>query len=277
MTRLLTRAALVILAVVTVIYLVAPIILIVPMAFSDSMYLTFPPSQYSIRWFETLFADPTWLISGLTSLQVAVFSTFWSVVLGVLAALGLVRGKFPFRGGVAAVILAPIIVPYVIVGLAAYIAFLQVGLTQTPVGLILIHTALAVPYVTINVAAGLANVNRDVERAAQSLGAGPITTFVKVTLPAILPSVLAGAVFAFITSWDEVVTAIFLTGPQFSTLPVRIWSGVKVQIDPTVAAISALTLFVILAAFLAWGAGKAAQKLLDSRRMRADLTTGRRS
>ncbi|WP_182358756.1 ABC transporter permease [Tomitella gaofuii] len=269
MTRILTRAGLSLLAALTVLYLLFPVLIIVPMSFAKSAFLKFPPKEFSTRWYHQLIDDPVWIESALNSLEVAVFATICAVVLGTLAAMGLVRGRYPLRGAVTAVLLAPIIVPYVIVGLAVYIVFLRIGLTETPLGFILVHTALAVPYVTINVAAGLAGYDRDLELAAHSLGAGPVSTFFRVTLPNIAPSVLAGALFAFITSWDEVVSAIFLSGPMMRTLPVQIWSGIRVQVEPTVAAIASLTLFVIVASFVLYGltslSRKAVRKYLDRR------------
>lgn len=271
MTRILTRASLVLLAVVTGVYLLLPVLVVVPMSFSDSSFLNFPPEGFSMRWYEALADDPAWMSSALSSLKVALLSSICAVVLGVLAALALVRGSIPFRNTVSAVLLAPLIVPYVIVGLSVYISFLKLGLTETTLGFVLVHTALAVPYVTINVATGLIGVDRRLEMASMNLGAGPVSTFFRITLPLILPSVLAGALFAFITSWDEVVTAIFLSGPELTTLPVKMWSGIRVQIDPSVAALSSLSLFVILAAFSAMGLARLIQKLI--RRRRAANTT----
>ncbi|MDV8070704.1 ABC transporter permease [Rhodococcus sp. IEGM 1366] len=272
MTRLLTRAGLTLLVTLTVAYLILPVLVVIPMSFADSAFLTFPPDAFSTRWYQQLLDDPTWLNSALVSLRVAVLSMICAVTLGVLAAMGLVRGKYPFRGPITALLLAPIIVPYVIVGLAVYIVFLELGLTETTLGFVLVHTALAVPYVTINVAAGLAGFDRGLELASQSLGAGPISTFFRVTFPNIAASVFAGALFAFITSWDEVVSAIFLSGAQMTTLPVRIWSGVKVQVDPTVAAISGLTLFVIIASFVLFGAMKLTRNIIRKWRYRNAVT-----
>lgn len=265
MTKTLTRAGLAILAALIGIYLILPVLIVVPMSFSDSSFLTFPPGDLSLRWFHNIVDDPVWLTSALASLKVALLSSICAVLLGVLAALALVRGRMPFRNTITAVLLAPLIVPYVIVGLAAYIAFLRLGLTQTTLGFVLVHTCLAVPYVVINVVAGLVSVDRRLEMAAMSLGAGPITTFFKVTLPLILPSVLAAGLFAFIISWDEVVTAIFLSGPDLTTLPVQMWSGIRVQIDPTVAAISTLVLLVILGSFLVLGLTRLIQRLARRR------------
>jgi len=261
MTKILTRGGLAALAVLIGVYLILPVVIVVPMSFSDSSFLSFPPGETSLRWFRNILDDPVWLESAATSLRVAVLTAVCSVVLGTLAALALVRGRLPFRNAITAVLLAPVIVPYVIVGLAAYIAFLQLGLTETTLGFVLVHTCLAVPYVVINVTAGLVSVDRRLEMAAMSLGAGPVTTFFTVTLPLILPSVLSGALFAFFISWDEVVTAIFLSGPEMTTLPVQMWSGVRVRIDPTVAAISTLVLLVVFGSFLVLGLTRLVRRL----------------
>lgn len=265
MTKILTRAGLAILAALIGVYLILPVLIVVPMSFSDSSFLTFPPGELSLRWFRNLVEDPVWIGSALASLKVAVLSAVSSVVLGVLASLALVRGRMPFRNTIIAILLAPLIVPYVIIGLASYIVFLQLGLTQTTLGFVLVHTCLAVPYVVINVVAGLVSVDRRVEMAAMSLGAGPVTTFFQVTLPLILPSVLSGGLFAFFISWDEVVTAIFLSGPELTTLPVQMWSGIRVQIDPTVAAISTIVMLVIFGSFIVLGLTRLIRQLAHRR------------
>ncbi|MFS3128957.1 ABC transporter permease [Nocardioides sp. Bht2] len=266
MTRILTRTGLVLLAVAVAAYVLLPILIIFPMSVGESSFMTFPPEGFSWKWYEALRDDPTWLESAVASLRVAGLSAALSVVLGTAAALALVRGRFPFRRGVLVVMLAPLIVPYVIVGLAVYVAFLEAGLTETTLGFVLVHTCLGVPYVMINVCAGLVAVDRRLEMASMNLGAGPISTFFRVTLPAILPNMLAGALFAFITSWDEVVVAIFMSGPTMTTLPVKMWSGIRVQIDPTLAAISTLALLVILASFALMGLIRLTQRLVGRRR-----------
>ena len=253
MTRIASRSLLVLVVALTALYLALPAFIVVPISFSDSQFLTFPTESYSTRWYEELFQDSVWLESALASLRVAIFSSLGATVLGVLAALALVRGRFPGRSALMGVLLAPLIVPYVIIGLAAYVTFLELGLTETTLGFVLVHLALGVPYVVINVSAGLLNVDPRLEMAARSLGAGPVTTFFKVTLPLIFPSVLTGAFFAFIISWDEVVAAIFLSGPNMTTLPVQMWSGIRIQIDPVVAAVSTLTLTISIAAFAVLG------------------------
>lgn len=271
MTRILTRVGLVTLAVLIGMYLLLPVLVVVPMSLSDSSFLNFPPGHLSLRWYHQLAVDPTWGQSALASLQVALLSAACSAVLGTMAALALVRGRFPFRKPIMGVLLMPLIVPYVIIGLAVYIAFLKFGLTETVLGFVLVHTCLGVPYVMINVASGLVTVDRRLEMAAMNLGAGPVSTFLRITLPLIAPSVLAGALFAFVTSWDEVVTAIFLSGPDLTTLPVKMWSGIRVQIDPAVAAVSSLALLVILTALLLVGLTKLIHKLAR-RRIGAEST-----
>lgn len=262
MNRLLVRGGLTLLAVTTGMLLILPVLVVVPMSFSDSSFLNFPPEKLSLRWFENFFQDPGWRASTLASMRVAVLVMLLAVVLGTSAALGLVRGNLRFKAVVAGLIMAPLIVPYVIVGLAVYAVALELNLTQTTLGFVLVHTALAVPYVTVNVAAALASYDERLEHAAMSLGANRAVTFVKVTLPMILPSLAAGALFAFITSWDEVVVSLFLSGPELTTLPVRMWSGVRVQIDPTVAAVSTMLLLLTITMFVIGGLAR----LLQNRR-----------
>lgn len=247
------RKLLWVLAALTAVYLVLPVFIVIPTSFSDSAFLEFPPKAWSWRWYENFFTDLTWLDSAVASLQIGVQVTLLSLVLGTAAALGMVRGSYPGRALVSALVMAPVLVPYVIIGLAVYAVFLEAGITETVLGFVLVHTALAVPYVVITVSSALMSFDRRLEQAAMSLGAGPLTTFARVTLPLIAPSLASGAVFAFVTSFDEVVTSVFLSGPDLTTLPVRMWSGVRVQIDPTVAAVSSMLLLVTLSLFAAAG------------------------
>ncbi|GAA1325580.1 ABC transporter permease [Leucobacter albus] len=272
MAKILTRAFLGLLAVLIGVYLLMPVLVIVPMSWSESPYLAFPPEGFTMQWYEKFFNDAAWMSSLGHSVSIGLLSALLSVVLGTMGALALVRGKFPFRGVVMGVLLAPMIVPFVIVGLAVYITFLGLGLTQTTLGFVLVHTALGVPYVLINVVASLSSVDRRLEMAAMNLGATPLGTFFRITLPLIFPGMLAGALFAFITSWDEVVVAIFLSGPDITTLPVKMWSGIRVQIDPTIAAISTISLIVILAAFAGQGVFKLFASASERRRRKRIVT-----
>ncbi|MEZ0076068.1 ABC transporter permease [Planotetraspora sp. GP83] len=260
-SRRLVRASLGALAVLTGLYLVLPVFIVIPMSFSDSAFLEFPPKAWSWRWYENFLGDETWVSSLVSSVQVGVLVTLCAVVLGTAAALGMVRGRYPLKALVSALVMAPVLVPYVIIGLAVYAVFLDLGLTETLLGFVLVHTALAVPYVVITVSSALMSFDRRLENAAMSLGAAPVVTFARVTLPVILPSVLSGAVFAFVTSFDEVVTSVFLSGPDFTTLPVQMWSGVRVRIDPTVAAVSSMLLLVTLALFAVAGLARLARRV----------------
>lgn len=264
------RAALAVLVGLVALYLVLPVFVVVPASFSDSSFLKFPPEQLSLRWYEAFFTDEEWTAGAVASLRIGILVTLLSVVLGTAGALAMVRGRYPLRSAVSGLLLAPILVPYVITGLGVYALFLQLGLTETTTGFVLVHTALSVPYVVISVSSALASVDRGLELAAMNLGAGPVGTFARITLPLILPGMLSGAVFAFATSFDEVVSSVFLSGPDMTTLPVQMWSGVRVSVDPTVAAASSMLLLITLSLFAATGAARLARRLRRGQRGGSD-------
>jgi putative spermidine/putrescine transport system permease protein len=234
------RALLIALAALIGIFFIMPILIVIPLSFTSVPSFQFPPPGWSLQWYTNFFTDPTWTRAAFTSIKVVIPVVILATTLGTMAAFGLVRGRYPGRGVVSALMMAPIIVPYVVTGIGMYAVFLEFGLAGTVPGFVLAHTALALPFVVINVGAVLVAFDRRLELAAMNLGANPIKTFWKVTLPIILPGVLAGALFAFATSWDEVVVAIFLSSGVTETLPVEIWSGVRVSIDPTIAAVSTM-------------------------------------
>jgi putative spermidine/putrescine transport system permease protein len=188
--------------------------------------------------------DPQWSRGFVNSMQVATLTALLSTVLGTLAALGIVRGRFPGKGLANALILSPLIVPVIIIAIGFFAFYSITRLTGSLPGLVLTHTALAVPFVIINVGAVLRTMDRNLEMAAASLGADPVRTFWRVTFPIILPGVFAGALFAFITSWDEVVVSIFMTSTRFRTLPVEMWEQVRQVVDPTVAAVATVVMVV---------------------------------
>jgi putative spermidine/putrescine transport system permease protein len=202
-----------------------------------------------------MLTDPQWSTGFINSAQTALFAALLATVLGTLAALGTARGRFPGRSAVNALILSPLIVPVIIIAIGMFSVFVRWKIAGSMVGLVLAHTALAVPFVVVNVTTSLRTMDRNLELAAQSLGAGPVRTFRRITLPLIMPGMLAGGLFAFITSWDEVVVAIFLTSARFRTLPVEMWEQVRQVVDPTVAAVSttllAVTTTLLLLAFVA--------------------------
>lgn len=252
--RILTRALVALVALL----LVAPILIVIPVSFSSGQYLQFPPPGWSLEWYRSFFDDPTWIAAVWTSLQVAGITTVVATVLGTLAAMALVRWAGRGHTLASTLLMTPVIVPVIIFAAGAYAMYLNVGLVGSMSGLVLGHTVLALPFVVVNVAAPLRTLDRNLELAAQSLGASPVRTVFTVTLPLIAPGVLAGALFAFITSFDEVVLALFVTTPQTQTLPVKMWSSIQLELDPTIAAASSL---MILGSTLVVGlAGLAGRK-----------------
>ena len=233
----------------TVFYLLAPTLVIVPMSFTEARILSFPPEGFSLQWYERMFTDRQWSTGMVNSLLVAVLTAIVATVLGTLAALGLSRGRFPGRALVNGLVLSPLIVPVVVIAIGMFGLFVTWRLSGSMVGLVLAHTALALPFVVVNVSTSLQTMDRNLELAAANLGADPRRSFLHITLPIILPGVVAGAIFSFITSWDEVVVAIFMTSARFRTLPVEMWEQVRQVVDPTVAAVST-TLLVVTTALL---------------------------
>jgi putative spermidine/putrescine transport system permease protein len=239
-------------AVVTAVllFMALPILIIVVLSFSSASYLTFPPPAFGVRWYRAYFGSAEWLAATGLSLSIAASVVVLATVLGTLAALGLAQLPPLLRTIAAALILSPLIVPVIVVAIGIYYAYSRYGLVGTPIGLVLAHTCLAVPFVVTSVSASLAGFDRRLEQAALSLGATPWGTFRQVTLPLIRPGVLTGALFAFITSFDELVVALFLSGSGAVTLPRRMWDDLRFAIDPTIAAVSTLTI-VLTASLLA--------------------------
>lgn len=222
-------------------FLALPILIVVALSFSSASYLTFPPPAFGIRWYRAYLGSREWLDSTWLSLAVAASVVALATVLGTLAALGLRRLPRSARAAIGALILSPLIVPGIVVAIGIYYVFSSYHLVGTPVGLVLAHTCLAVPFVVTSVSANLAGLDRRLEQAALSLGATPWGAFRQVTLPLIRPGILVGALFAFITSFDELIVALFLAGSSAVTLPRRMWDDLRFAIDPTIAAVSTLT------------------------------------
>jgi putative spermidine/putrescine transport system permease protein len=221
-------------------YLIFPIFVIIPVSFSSAKYLAFPPPGVSLQWYENFFGRPEWRAAAWLSIWVGVAVTLLSCALGTPAALALVRGHFPGKRLINGFILSPVIVPGIIVAVGLYFVYARLGLIGHPIALVLAHTCLAVPFVVINVSAALYGFDERLEQAAMSLGATPWRTFWQVTFPLIRPGVLAGAVFAFITSFDELLVALFVSGTTAMTLPRLMWQEIRQDIDPTIAAASTL-------------------------------------
>ena len=223
-------------------WLLAPMLIVLPMGFTDRRSLSFPPTGWSLEWYRNFFSSDEWYGALLTSLEIAVLVTLLATLLGTASAFALVRGRFPGRAAINALLLAPLVVPVVIVAIAVFAAFLRWRLSGTVAGFVLAHTALAIPFVIITVTSSLRTFDVRLELAAANLGASPLRTFRQVTLPLILPGVLSGALFAFITSFDEVVVALFLQSSDVRTLPVQMFTSVTREVDPTIAAASTMIL-----------------------------------
>ena len=229
-------------------FLIGPIIVIIPLSFNSEPYFTYPMPGYSWRWYNEIFGDgpqaTLWQRSIFNSIIVGVFAALLATILGTVAALGLTRAKFPFKGLIMAVLISPIIVPIVITAVSMFYFYAKVGLVSNLFGIILAHAALGAPYVVITVSATLVGFDQNLVRAGASLGAGPIRVFLVVTLPIILPGVVSGALFAFAASWDELVVVLFLASTEQHTVPRRMWSGIRELISPTITA--AATMLIIL-------------------------------
>ena len=235
--------------ILVLLFLALPILIVASLSFSSASYLTFPPPALSVRWYQAYLGSREWLASTWLSLGVAACVVVLATTLGTLAALGLARLRGPARALVAALVVSPLIIPGIIAAIGIYYAFSRYRLVGSLVGLVLAHTCLAVPFVVTSVSASLAGLDRGLERAALGLGATPWGTFRQVTLPLISPGILVGALFAFITSFDELIVALFLSGSGAVTLPRRMWDDLRFSIDPTIAAVSTLTI-VLTAAVL---------------------------
>ena len=232
-------------------FLIAPILVIVPLSFNAEPYFTFTesmlaldPDAFSLRWYQDIIDNRQWLHSIKNSFIIATFATLLATALGTVAALGLSRPHMPYRTILMGLLISPMIVPLIISAAAMYFFYSNVGLSQTMLGLILAHAALGTPFVVITVTATLSGFDHSLTRASASLGADPTQTFFKVTLPLILPGVVSGGLFAFITSFDEVVVVLFLAGYEQRTIPRQMWAGIREQISPTILAVATILVCV---------------------------------
>jgi putative spermidine/putrescine transport system permease protein len=217
-------------------FLIAPILAVIPLSFNAEPYFSYPMPGLSLQWYRDFFGNQRWTGALLLSVKLAVTVTILSTGLGTMAALGLARTRLPFRSLILGLLLLPMIVPVIIVAVAVFMSFGYFGLIGTFAGLALAHTALATPFVVITVTSTLTTFDWTLQRAGQGLGATPFFTFRKVILPLILPGVITGGIFAFVTSFDEVVVALFLSSAEQRTLPKQMFSGIREMISPTITA-----------------------------------------
>ncbi|WP_033048367.1 ABC transporter permease [Sinorhizobium meliloti] len=243
--------------ILAMVFLIGPSLAIIPISFSSANFLSYPLPGFSLQWYYKILQPHPWMSALLNSLIIGAGATVVASILGTVAALGLSRGHLPARSAILAVVISPMIVPVVISGVGMYFFFARLGLVASFLGLVLAHAVLAVPFVVITVTATLKNFDMNLVRAAASLGASPFHAFRTVTLPLIAPGVVSGALFAFVFSFDEVVVALFISGPGQRTLPRQMFDGLRDNIDPSILAMS--TLLVIISVVL-MGCGALAQK-----------------
>ncbi len=229
------------------IFLIAPILVILPLSFNAEDFFTFTaatvaldPDGYSLKHYRDFFTNPNWQQALVNSLQIAPMATLLSVGFGTLAAIGLSRPHVPYSGAIMALLISPMIVPLIISAAGMFFFYSRIGLQGTYWGVVLAHATLGVPFVIITVTATLVGFDRSLERAAASLGAGPVRTFFKIQMPLILPGVISGGLFAFITSFDEVVVVLFVGSAGQKTLPWQMFTGLREQISPTILAVASI-------------------------------------
>jgi putative spermidine/putrescine transport system permease protein len=233
------------------VFLVAPMIIVVIISFSSAPFLTFPPPGFSMQWYRNLFADSAWADSLTTSVEIVIPTGVLAMTIGTAAALGLARSRFSGKNVIIGLLMSPIVVPVIIIAAAIFGVFRIWDLTGTLTGFILAHTVLTVPYVVSTVLASLQMVDEQYENAALTLGASPWIVFRRIVLPLILPGVLSGLLFAMVISFDELVVSLFISSPTLRPVTVQMWSDVLGDINPTIAAIGTLLLLFSLLVLLA--------------------------
>ena len=256
-------------------FLMLPILVIVPLSFNTEPYFTFTegmlsfePEAYSLRWYRGILENPNWILAIKNSFIIGFFATILATTLGTIAAVGLASSEMPFKRLITALLLSPMIVPLIIIAAGMFFFYTRFNLVGTFPGLIIAHAALGVPFVIVTVTATLSGFDRSLYNAGLGLGANPMRAFKDVVLPLIRPGVISGALFAFVTSFDEVVLVLFLAGPEQRTIPRQMFSGLREQINPTILAVA--TLLVIVSACLLF-----TRELLSRRSER--LREGRRA
>jgi putative spermidine/putrescine transport system permease protein len=239
-----SRRALVVACTAIYIFLMLPLLVVFPISLSSAAYMQFPPPGLSWQWYERFLDDPQWVDATVRSLYVGVATAILALALGVPLAFSLVRGKFPGRWLVDRIALAPLIVPSIILSIAVYGMFAKLKLIGEWYGLVIAHTVLALPFVVLVMSAGLRDFDRGLEQAAEGLGASRTRALLKITLPLLRPSLVSAGLLAFISSFDELVVALFLAGPNM-TLPKKMFDNILMEIDPTIAAVSVLQILLV--------------------------------
>lgn len=242
------RALRALVCVLVAIYLLAPLVVVLVISFSSASFLRFPPPGYSWRWYANLLNDPAWMDAVGVSLRVLAPAAFTSTVLGTAAAMALVRGRIPGAGLMGAFLMVPMVVPGIITAAGLYIIYRGLGLNGTLPGMVIGHVIVTLPYVFATVASALRSMDPRLEAAAATLGANPARAFHRVTLPLLAPAVMSALLFAMVLSFDELIISLFVGSARLRTVPVQMWSNIRGDFDPTVAAIASLCFLVALIA-----------------------------
>jgi ABC-type spermidine/putrescine transport system permease subunit II len=237
------------LAILTLVFLCLPVIIVVPMSFSSAQSLEFPPPGLSLRWYAAFFGNEVWVRAGINSLLLATIASTVALLLGTLAAYGLVRGVFPLKDAIEANFIAPIIVPSIITAVALFIAFARLKILGTFFGLALAHTILVMPYAVLIMQVAIRSFDIRIEQVAATLGASRLQILTQVVLPNLLPSAAAAWIFSFVVSFDEVVVTLFLSGTHL-TIPKRMFNELVMQINPTITAVATLLITFNLVALM---------------------------
>ncbi|MBT9289815.1 ABC transporter permease [Prosthecodimorpha staleyi] len=232
-------------------FLLVPSLIVIPISFGNPGQIEFPPRQLTLDLYRQFFTDPAWWGSMVQSLLVAVVTTLLSLLLSVPAAYALARSHLPGRGGLQGLFMMPMLVPVIVLGLGLYLQFSSWGLLDTTAGIVLAHIMLTTPYIMVSVLSGLKHSDIALETVAAIMGASRVTIFFRVVLPQLKAAIAVGALFAFLMSLDEVVVAYFLTGTQAMTLPVKMFSSIRWELTPVLAAVS--TLLTVLSLLIALG------------------------
>mgnify|MGYP004472185527 FL=1 len=230
--------------IVLIIVMILPAVVIIPQAFTSLNYFKFPVEETSFKWFEKFFDNEQWVVGLGRSMMIAVLAAVLATVIGTMGALAMNKLNFKGKSVFMSIMIAPMVVPVVVVGAALYTTFAPIGLTNSIPGLVFAHTLLGIPMVFVTMLSGFANVNENLELAAMSMGSSPVGAFFKVTLPTVKTSVVSSVLFAFVTSLDEVVVTTFVSGANTKTLTMVMWENMRTNIDPTLA-VAALFMIIL--------------------------------
>jgi len=233
-----------------IIFLIVPTFIVIPMSFSASQYLEFPPESWDIRWYENYFGSSEWMNATWVSLKAAVITVLITTPIATMAAYGLYVSQLRLSRFIFILLITPMMVPVILIAIGVFFAYTKLKLNNSMIGLVLAHSTLALPMVLIVISAGLRSYDMNQERVARSLGASRLKAFFIVTLPQIRFSVITGALLAFIVSFDEVIVALFITGGKMSTITRSMFLALRDQIDPTIASISTIMVLITSVALL---------------------------